>query len=168
MSDAVLLAVDAGTGSARAVLFDALGRQLGIGQREYSHATLVGAPGSQVFDTDTNWSLICECIREALHSADVRAEHVAAVSAASMREGMVCYDAGDREIWACPNVDSRAGVEAAELIEEGLAEEIYAHAGDWVAITAPARFRWIARHEPEVFAASSNMPELEPSDGSVA
>ena len=32
-----------------------------------------------------------------------------------MREGMVLYDARGREIWACPNVDSRAGDEAAEL-----------------------------------------------------
>ena len=26
----------------------------------------------------------------------------------SMREGIVIYDAAGREIWACPNVDSRA------------------------------------------------------------
>ena len=42
--------------------------------------------------------------------------------------------------------------EAAELVESGAAEEIYARAGDWVAITAPARLRWIARNRPEVFA----------------
>ena len=61
-----------------------------------------------------------------------------------MREGMVLYDAGGREIWACPNVDSRAGEQAAELVRSGAAQEIYERAGDWVSITAPARLRWIA------------------------
>ena len=34
---------------------------------------------------------------------------IAAVTAASMREGFVLYDAAGREIWACPNIDARAG-----------------------------------------------------------
>jgi autoinducer 2 (AI-2) kinase len=145
----LLLAIDAGTGSCRAVLFDTDGHQLAIGQREYSHHELPGAPGSQVFDTATNWELICACTREALAGVDPDA--VRAVSATSMREGMVLYDRSGREIWACPNVDGRAGVEATELVASGAAQEIYERAGDWVAITAPARFLWIARHQPEVF-----------------
>ena len=155
MSDELLLAVDAGTGSCRAVLFAADGSQIAIGQREYSHPELAGAPGSQVFETDANWRLICECVREAL--AGVSPAAVKAVSATSMREGMVLYDARGREIWACPNVDSRAGAEAAELVRNGGAQEIYERAGDWVAITAPARFLWIARHEPDVFAAIAHV-----------
>ncbi len=145
----LLLAIDAGTGSCRAVLFDTDGHQVAIGQREYSHHELPEAPGSQVFDTATNWELICACTREVLAGVDPAA--VRAVSATSMREGMVLYDRGGREIWACPNVDGRAGVEATELVTSGAAQEIYERAGDWVAITAPARFLWIARHQPDVF-----------------
>ena len=148
----LLLAIDAGTGSVRAVLFDADGRQVAIGQREYAHAAEPGVPGSQVFDTAANWQLACACIAEAIDRAAVDASAIRAVATTSMREGMVLYDSGGREIWACPNVDSRAGDEAAELVESGAAEEIYARAGDWVAITAPARLRWIARNRPEVFA----------------
>lgn len=151
MSDAYLLSVDVGTGSCRAVIFSPAGVQVGIGQREYSHREAPGVPGSRVFDTETNWRLITECIRQALSSAGVPPESVRAVSATSMREGMVLYDSSRREIWACPNVDSRAGVEAAELVATGEAQRIYERAGDWVAITAPARFRWIAHHDPDVF-----------------
>jgi autoinducer-2 kinase len=158
MSDELLLAIDVGTGSCRAVVFDADGRQLSIGQREYSHPELPDAPGSQVFDTETNWKLICECIREAV--ASVGADGIKAVSATSMREGMVLYDARGREIWACPNVDSRAGVEATELVESGAAQEIFERAGDWVAISAPARFLWIARHQPDVFASIAHVGML--------
>ncbi len=57
MSDEYLLAIDVGTGSARAMLFTATGHQAGIGQREYRHRELPGVPGSQVFDTTTNWAL---------------------------------------------------------------------------------------------------------------
>jgi len=160
VTEELLLAVDAGTGSCRAALFDASGNQVAIGQREWSHAELPGAPGSQVFDTDRNWRLICECIREALDTEGVQADAVRAVSTTSMREGMVLYDARGREIWACPNVDSRAGDEAAELVASGAAEAIYEQAGDWVAITSPARFLWIAKHEPDTFAAIAHVGML--------
>jgi autoinducer 2 (AI-2) kinase len=156
----LLLAIDAGTGSVRAVLFDADGRQVAIGQREYTHAAEPGVPGSQVFDTASNWELACACIAEAIERAAADASAIRAVATTSMREGMVLYDGGGREVWACPNVDSRAGAEAAELVESGAAEEIYARAGDWVAITAPARMRWIARNRPEVFASVRHMGML--------
>lgn len=160
MSDRLLLAVDAGTGSCRAVVVDPDGAQVAIAQREYSHHGLPGVDGSQVFDTGTNWRLICECVREALASLDGGAGAVKAVSATSMREGMVLYDARGRDIWACPNADSRAVEEAAELVESGAAQDIYEHSGDWVSITAPARFLWIARHEPDIFAAVAHVGML--------
>jgi autoinducer-2 kinase len=160
MSEELLLAIDAGTGSCRAVLFTADGSQVSIGQREYSHRELPGVPGSQVFDTDRNWGLICECVREALAGAPGGAGAVRAVSATSMREGMVLYDARGDAIWACPNVDSRAAEEASELVASGEAQEIYELSGDWVSITAPARFLWIARHEPHVFASIAHVGML--------
>jgi autoinducer 2 (AI-2) kinase len=67
-----------------------------------------------------------------------------------MREGIVLFDAAGREIWACPNVDSRALEEATQLVRSGRAEQIYDTGGDWVAITSPARLLWIIAHEPEV------------------
>lgn len=158
MSEDLLLAIDAGTGSLRAVLFDLEGRQVGMSQAEYSHPGLPDVPGSQVFDTERNWKLICDCTRRALDG--VSPDAIKAVSATSMREGMVLYDSAGREIWACPNVDGRAGAEAADLVASGAAQEIYELAGDWVAITAPARFLWIERHQPEVFGAIAHVGML--------
>jgi autoinducer-2 kinase len=160
MSDGLLLAVDAGTGSCRAVLIAPDGAQIGIAQREYVHRGLPGVEGSQVFDTEANWRLICECIHQVLTSAPGGAAEVRAMSATSMREGMVLYDARGREIWACPNADSRAVQEATELVRSGSAQDIYEHSGDWVSITAPARFQWIARHEPELFASIAHVGML--------
>jgi autoinducer 2 (AI-2) kinase len=157
MTDELLLAIDAGTGSCRAVILDPRGVQVGIGQREYTHAEQPGVPGSQVFDTERNWRLICQCIREAIATAGVAADAIRAVSTSSMREGMVLYDARGREIWACPNADSRASAQATELVRSGDAQEIFARCGDWVAITAPARFRWLREREPDTFAAIASM-----------
>jgi autoinducer 2 (AI-2) kinase len=160
MSEPVTLAIDAGTGSCRAVIFDLGGTQLGLGQREWTHPALPGVPGAQVFDTEGGWRLICECVREALASADIAPDRIAGVSATSMREGMVLYDRAGKEIWACPNVDGRAGEEGAALVASGEAEIIYAEGGDWVSITSPARFRWIQRHQPDVQGAIAHLGML--------
>ena len=86
MSDGLLLAIDVGTGSARAVLFTPDGSPVAMGQREYSHPELPGAPGPQVFATSENWHLICECTREALAGSGALPDSVRAVSATSMCE----------------------------------------------------------------------------------
>lgn len=155
-----LLAIDAGTGSVRAVLFDEQFRQVGIAAREYHHATLPEHPGSQVFDTAGNWRAACECVREALARAGVAPGDVAAVSTTSMREGMVLYDGEGRELWACPNADSRAAAESRQLVASGLADRIYETAGDWVAITAPPRLLWLAAHEPAVLERARHLTML--------
>ena len=146
-----LLAIDAGTGSCRALLFTAAGEQVAVSLREWTHHEPPGVPGGQDFDVETNWQLISACIRDALGLADATGADVAAIAATSMREGIVLYDARGAEIWACPNVDSRAAQEATDLIREGAAERIFAEAGDWVSITSPARLRWLARHRPDLF-----------------
>jgi autoinducer 2 (AI-2) kinase len=117
-------------------------------------------PGSQVFDTDQNWKLICSSIKEALRMARIKSADIGAISASSMREGMVLYDNKGHEIWACPNVDARAGKEAAEMVEEGLGEKIYSVGGDWLSIISPPRFRWINRHMPKVYDEIAHMTML--------
>ena len=154
------LAIDLGTGSCRAIVFDEDGTQVAVGQREWRHEALPGYPGSQVFDTANGWRLICECIREALAKAALDSSDICAVSSTSMREGMVLYDASGQEIWACPNVDSRATAEADELVSSGAARRIFERGGDWVSITSPARFLWIRAHEPQIFASIAHVGML--------
>src|SRR5215470_13609640 len=145
MSGPYLMAIDAGTGSCRAVLFTAAGEQVAARAREWTHHEPPGVPGGQDFDVAAGWRAIAACVRDALADARVTGSHVAAVAATSMREGVVIYDRSGREIWACPNVDSRSAEEARDLVRDGTAEKIYAEAGDWVSITTPARLRWLAR-----------------------
>ncbi len=160
MTGRYLLAIDAGTGSCRAVLFTETGEQAAVGLREWSHPEPPGVPGGQDFDVDAGWRSIAACVRDALLGAGASGNDVAAVSATSMREGVVIYDRSGREIWACPNVDSRSAAEAEDLIREGAAAKIYAEAGDWVSITTPARLRWLARHRPDILGNAGSLGML--------
>src|SRR6202020_383840 len=160
MTNRYLLAIDAGAGSCRAVLFTEAGQQAAVSVREWAHHEPPGVPGGQDFDVESGWRSIAACVLDALRDAGASAADVAAVAATSMREGVVLYDRAGREIWACPNVYSRSAEEAADLIREGAAEKIYAEAGDWVSITTPARLRWLARHRPDILDAAGGLGML--------
>ena len=157
MVNRYVMTIDAGTGSGRALIFDLSGGQIASAQREWTAPSIPEYPGSAVFETERAWELICECIGEALSRGRVAGGEIAAVTATSMREGFVLYDGDKRELWACPNVDARARQEAEQMVADGVAEEIYATGGDWLGIISPPRLRWIARHQPDVFARARHM-----------
>ena len=94
-----LMAIDAGTGSVRAVLFDLAGNQLSCSQHEWEHSEDPRYPGSMDFDWIHNWDLAKGCIREVISSAHIDPREIAACSTTCMREGIILYDAQGREIW---------------------------------------------------------------------
>ncbi len=100
MTGRYLLAIDAGTGSCRAVLFTETGEQVAVGQREWVHREPPGVPGGQDFDVTAGWARSASA-SGTRWSAGVDGAEVAAVAATSMREGMVLFDRAGREIWAC-------------------------------------------------------------------
>jgi autoinducer 2 (AI-2) kinase len=156
--DPVFLAIDAGTGSVRAIAFDEGGRAVARAAREWTHAATPGHPGGADFDTTGGWQLISSAVREVVGL--LRGRPVAAVGVSSMREGFVLYDEHGDEIFACPNTDGRARDQAEQLTRRGLADRIYELAGDWVSITAPARLLWLQQERPEVFAAARHLGML--------
>ena len=149
-----LMALDAGTGSVRAVLFDLEGRQVGAAAREWDHSEDPRWPGSMDFDWAQNWALACECTREVLAQTGADPRDVAALATTCMREGIVLYDGEGREIWACANVDARSDDEVGQLIRDfpGLEQEIYAESGQTYALGALPRLLWVKNKEPEIYA----------------
>jgi autoinducer 2 (AI-2) kinase len=71
---------------------------------------------------------------------------VRAVGCSSMGGGLVLYDRRRHEVWACANGDARAGQEAAAMLADGTAAELYRRGGGWISITAPPRLAWVRRH----------------------
>jgi len=157
--DGYLLALDAGTGSCRAVLFDLGGRQVAVARREWSHPAASGIAGSQNFDTARNWALICGCIREILGSgADPGA--VLAIGCSSMGGGLVLYDRGGRELWACANGDARAGPQAEALLASGTAARLYQLGGGWISLSAPPRLDWVRQRQPALWESCTRLSML--------
>ncbi len=147
------MAIDAGTGSVRAVIFDTEGNQIAVSQQEWTHLEEEGVPNSMTFDTQKNWTLTVECIKESINLSGVRAEDIVAVSATSMREGIVLYDAEGKELWAVANVDARAVDEVKFLKEnfDGMEEAFYALSGQTFALGALPRIMWLKNNKPEVY-----------------
>ena len=153
------LAIDAGTGSARAVLFDTEGNQVAVGQEEWTHVSEPGVPGSMGFDTRANWRLICRCIRKAISDAGISADSIRAVSSTSMREGIVLYDAAGQELWACANVDGRAVKQVVDLKarDADLERSFYEASGQTFALGAWPRLEWVRENAPDIFDRTAHM-----------
>jgi autoinducer 2 (AI-2) kinase len=148
-----LLAIDAGTGSGRAVVFDDRGNQKGVGQAEWTHLAEPDAPGSMTFDCAANWPIIGRCVQAALADAGIKAHEVLAVSTCSMREGIVLYDRDGEALWACANVDSRAGAEVETLKARGpdLERRFYAATGQTFALGMLPRLMWVEANRPALW-----------------
>ncbi|CAA6819164.1 MAG: Autoinducer 2 (AI-2) kinase LsrK (EC [uncultured Sulfurovum sp.] len=148
-----LMAIDAGTGSVRAVVFDTDGNQISVAQEEWIHLEVEGVPSSMTFDTAKNWDIAVRCIKESIKLSGIREEEIVAVSATSMREGIVLYDAEGKELWAVANVDARAANEVKYLKEnfDGIEEEFYKLSGQTFALGALPRIMWLKNNEPELY-----------------
>ncbi|CAA6825143.1 MAG: Autoinducer 2 (AI-2) kinase LsrK (EC [uncultured Sulfurovum sp.] len=148
-----LMAIDAGTGSVRAVIFDTLGNQIAVAQKEWVHLEVEGVANSMTFDTKTNWELTLWCIQEALKKAQLQGSDIVAVSATSMREGIVLYDEKGEALWGVANVDARADKEVRYLKEafEGIEEAFYETSGQTFALGALPRLLWLKNNMPEVY-----------------
>lgn len=148
-----LMAVDAGTGSVRAVIFSLDGAQVGCVQEEWTHREDPRWPGSMDFDWTKNWELARGCIRGALKETGIAPEEIAAVSTTCMREGILLYDKDGNEIWACANVDARSDAEVGELIrlDPELEKAVYSKSGETYALGALPRLLWVKNHMPDVY-----------------
>lgn len=85
-----LLALDQGTTSSRAILFDADGRQHALVQREFTQ--FYPQPGWVEHDADDIWRTQREVAREVLATAGIGAGEVAAIGIANQRETVVLWE----------------------------------------------------------------------------
>jgi autoinducer 2 (AI-2) kinase len=147
------MAIDAGTGSIRVVIFDINGNQISVSQKEWTHLEELDVANSMSFDFDTNWELTLSCIKTAISDANINSKDILAISATSMREGIVLYDKEGRELWAVANVDARASQEVKYLKEnfEGIEEEFYETSGQTFALGALPRIMWLKNNRPELY-----------------
>ncbi|HEY49721.1 MAG TPA: FGGY-family carbohydrate kinase [Dehalococcoidia bacterium] len=147
-----VLAVDAGSGGGRALIFDLKGNLVSFAARDWSYDVPDdAAPMGKEFNAQTFWDIICQLIHQAIGQAEITPTDVLAVSAASQREGAVFLDKEGRELYAGPNVDIRALVEGFAIDGEH-GDEVYRITGHKPSLLfVPAKLKWFQTNRPQVY-----------------
>ena len=89
-----LLAIDQGTTSTRAIVFDAALAPVATAQQEF--AQIYPAPGLVEHDPEDIWATTIATVRDAMAKAGVGAGDIAALGITNQRETTVVWDRADR------------------------------------------------------------------------
>ncbi len=154
-----LMAIDAGTGSVRAVIFDTKGNQISVSSKEWVHLAQKGVPNSMNFDFKKNWALTVQCIKKAIKKAKIDPSDILSISASSMREGIVLYDKKGDELFAVANVDARASKEVKYLKEnfKAIEKKFYKTSGQTFALGAIPRILWLKNNSKDIYEKVANI-----------
>lgn len=90
MSKDYIMAIDQGTTSSRAVLFNHKGEIVGTGQQEFEQ--FFPKPGWVEHDANEIWTSVLACMAGALRTADIEANQVAGIGITNQRETAVVWD----------------------------------------------------------------------------
>jgi gluconokinase len=144
----MVIALDLGTSSARATLYDARGRAVDGRFHQVAYAPTTTREGGVEHDPAALLEAVAACLDGVVRAA--RHDDVQAVAVASFWHGLLGFDAAHRPVtplfmWA----DSRSTREA-DLLRDALDEDAlhartgcHLHASYW-----PAKLRWLARERP--------------------
>jgi len=105
MSKTHVLALDQGTTSSRALVFDSQGRIVGVGQHEFTQH--YPQPGWVEHDANEIWQTTLQAAHEALARARITSADIAAIGITNQRETTVLWDRHTGEpvhraiVWQC-------------------------------------------------------------------
>lgn len=162
----MLIGVDVGTGSARAGVFDAQGRLLGVGKHP---VTMWQEPGEIVEQSsDQIWQAVCAAVREAMAASGVSPGAIRGIGFDATCS-LVAIGPEGRGIPVGPSedparnvivwMDHRAQAEAEEINAGGHAVLEYVGGRISPEMETP-KLLWLARHRPEAFAAAQHFFDL--------
>ena len=86
-----ILALDQGTSSSRAIVFDGRGRTLAVSQKEFTQ--IFPKPGWVEHNPMEIWSSQASVIAEAMASIDINGSDIAAIGITNQRETTIVWDA---------------------------------------------------------------------------
>ena len=147
----LLLAIDAGTTSIKAGLFEPGGRCLGIARQEYRLET--PAVDRAELDPEIYWEACITTVKQVLDLGAGDERRVASIAVSSQGETLICTDeAGTPLRPAIIWLDNRATDQAARLAEK-YAARVYDLTGiPEIISTWPAcKILWLKENEPDVF-----------------
>jgi len=145
-----ILAIDQGTTSSRAIIFDKSGSIHAIAQREFTQ--FYPQPGWVEHDANEIWSTQAGVVAEALARASVHASDIAAIGITNQRETTVVWDRVSGEpispaiVWQ----DRRTAELCDQLKRQGLTDMIQRKTGLVLdAYFSATKLKWILDHVPD-------------------
>ena len=139
-----ILAIDQGTSSSRAIVFDTSGRPLGLGQQEFKQH--FPANGWVEHDATQIWDTTLSSCRAALEKAALNADEISCIGITNQRETTVLWDrASGKPIYnAIVWQDRRTSAYCKELDGQGLAPRIQDKTGLCIdPYFSATKIRWI-------------------------
>ncbi len=121
---AYLLAIDQGTSSSRAIVFDATGRQVGAARRSFDQ--LFPREGWVEQDPELLWATVLAAGREAIAVSGVQPAAITAIGITNQRETTLVWDAASGEavdnaiVWQ----DRRTAARCARARDDGIESEL--------------------------------------------
>ena len=147
MGQKYVMALDAGTTSNRAIIFDADSKIVGVAQKEFTQH--FPQPGWVEHDAEEIWSSMHEVMREALEQSGLVASDIAAIGITNQRETAVIWDrATGRPIYNAIVWQSRQTADICEdLKRQGLVDEFKEKTGLVIdAYFSGTKVKWILDH----------------------
>ena len=149
----LVLAIDIGTSSVRTALFDRLGRAVQGVETRQSHEIRTHADGASEADPDALLEMVFCCLDRVTSQAGDLGSKVGAVAACTFVNNILGIDESSRVVIPLTTyADTRADGEVAGLKEEFDETMVHDRTGcRFHPSYLPARFRWLARTQPELF-----------------
>ena len=147
MGQKYVMALDAGTTSNRAIIFDVDSKIIGVAQKEFTQH--FPQPGWVEHDAEEIWSSMHEVMREALEQSGLVASDIAAIGITNQRETAVVWDrATGRPIYNAIVWQSRQTADICEdLKRQGLVKEFQEKTGLVIdAYFSGTKVKWILDH----------------------
>lgn len=128
-SDSCVLAMDQGTTSSRAIVFDASGQQVAVAQEEFPQH--YPADGWVEHDPEDIWATTLKTARTALQEAEATGNRVVAIGITNQRETTLVWDrtSGKPIYNAIVWQDRRTSDHCAQLKEQGLEAKVQSKTG---------------------------------------
>jgi sugar (pentulose or hexulose) kinase len=153
MSATRLLAIDVGTQSARAIVFDAQGALLARAQKAFEPTYHSPQPGWGEQHPDVYWEALAGCVRELWEKGGINPAEIAGLALTTQRATMVCVDGGGHVLRpAILWLDQRRCDQPPRL--GPLWNSLFALAGASGLIAhfqREAEANWLAQHQPALW-----------------
>jgi len=144
-----ILALDQGTSSSRAIVFDEHGKTKAVSQKEFTQ--IFPQPGWVEHNPMEIWSSQASVIAEAITSIDINGSNIAAIGITNQRETTIVWDAESGEpvynaiVWQ----DRRTSEACDRMKKEGKADLIRSKTGLIIdAYFSATKIRWILDNVP--------------------